>query len=158
VPPFRRVESRQAGPTALGILVPHGPRTLVVLRPRGLSCDLLPARWDGSPSTPPTFCTFGRDEAATTARRLQLSLEESVRDGVNPVQTAGDPRGDNHQVWVRTGEFVWIVCHRAPGQEYRPALFGDAEEARRLAEQLTPVFWPTADAGQEYYFNTQYFA
>jgi hypothetical protein len=158
VPPFRRVESRQAGPTALGILVPHGARTLVILRPRGLSCDLLPARWDGSASAPPIFCTFGRDEAAATARRLHLALEEAVRDGVNPVQTAGDPRGDNLQVWVRTNEFVWIVCHRAPGQAYRPALFADAEEARRLAEQLTPVFWPAADAGQEYYFNTQHFA
>src|SRR5205807_2178264 len=31
VPPFRRVESRQAGPTALGILVPPGPRTPVIL-------------------------------------------------------------------------------------------------------------------------------
>jgi hypothetical protein len=158
VPPFRRVELRHAGPTALGILVPQGARTLVIVRPRGLKCDLLPARWDGCATSPPAFCTFDRDEAAGVARRLQQALGESVDAGVNPVQTLGDARGDSFQVWLRTAEFVWIVCHRAPCQAYRPALFANHEEARQLAEQLTPICWPALDAGQEYYFNTQHFA
>ena len=157
MPPFRRVESRHAGPTALGILVPQGPRTLVILRPRGLPWDLLPARWEGGES-PPAFCTFDRDEAARVARRLQQALEASVQAGINPVQTIGDARGESYQMWVRTDEFVWIICHRAAGQAYRPVLFADQDEARRLAELLTPIVWPAADAAQEYYFNTQHFA
>jgi hypothetical protein len=158
VPPFRRVEIRQAGPTALAILVPPGARTLVILRPRGLTWDLLPARWSGEDACPPEFCTFGREEAAGVARRLAKALEQAVEAGTNPVQTAGDARGECYQIWVRTDEFVWVVCHRTPGQAYRPALFADREEACRHAEQLMAVVWPAADAGQEFYFNTQHFA
>ena len=156
MPPFRRVESKQAGPTALGILVPPGGRTLVVLRPRDLPWDLLPARWEGG-DVPPTFCTFERDEAAAVARRVHKALEQAVANGVNPLQTLEDPRGETFQVWARTDEFVWVVCHRAPGQAYRPALFPDRAEARRHADQLAAVLWPAADGGQEYYFNTQHF-
>jgi hypothetical protein len=157
VPPFRRVESRQAGPTALGILVPPGSRTLVILRPRSLSWDLLPARWNGEGDSPPVFCTFTRDEAAAVARRLQQALAHAVEAGSNPVETSGDAHGVC-QVWIRTGELVWIVCRRAPGTAYEPAVFSERDEARRLAEQLTPICWPAPDAVQEYYFNTQHFA
>ncbi len=104
------------------------------------------------------FCTFGRDEAAGVARRLQQALELAVTAGASPIQTVGDARGESHQVWIRTDEFVWIVCHRTPGQTYQPAVFAEHDEARRHAEQLTPVLWPAADAEQEYYFNTQHFA
>lgn len=158
MPPFRRVESRQAGPLALGILVPPGLRTLVILRPRGLAWDLLPARWDGSGDRPPVFCTFSRDEAAGVARRVQKALEQAVVSGHSPLHTVADPDGATHQVWVRTDEFVWIVCHRALGSAYQPAVFADRDEARRHAEQLAPILWPAADAEQEYYFNTQHFA
>ncbi len=156
--PFRRVESRQAGPQALGILVPHGLRTLVILRPRGLPWDLLPARWDGDGERPPEFCTFTRDEAAGVARRLQKALVQAVASGDNPLHTVADPHGVTHQVWLRTDDLVWIVCHRALGRAYAPAVFADCDEARRHAEQLMPIFWPSADAEQEYYFNTQHFA
>jgi hypothetical protein len=156
VPPFRRIEPRQAGPAALGILVPPGLRTLVILRPRGLPWDLLPARWDGARA--PVFCTFSRDEAAGVARRLHKALEEAVALGVCPLQTIADPQGATYQVWMRTDEFVWIVCQRAPGKSYQPALFTDRDEASRHAEQLAPIFWPAADVEQEYYFNTQHFA
>lgn len=156
MPPFRRVDAHQAGQQALGILVPPGQRTLVILRPRALGCDLLPARWDGA--GPPAFCTFAREEAAVVARRLQQTLERAVEAGVNPVQTLGDPAGRCFQVWVRTDEFVWIVCRRAPGQAYQPAIFADHATALAEAERLTPLVWPAADAGQEVYFNTQQFA
>lgn len=158
MPPFRRVEVRQAGPQALGILVPPGLRTLVILRPRGLPWDLLPARWDGNGERAPVFCTFSRDEAAAVARRLQKALEQAVASGANPLHTIADPRGATHQVWLRTDEFVWIVCHRAPGRAYQPAVFADRDEAHHHAEQLVPIFWPAPDAEQEYYFNTQHFA
>jgi hypothetical protein len=155
VPSFRRVEARQAGPAALGILVPPGSRTLVILRPRGLAFDLLPALWDGNESASPAFCTFGRDEAATVARRVPQKLEQASD---NPVQTVGDSRDESFQVWVRIEPHVWIVCQRAPGSPYRPLVFAERDEARLLAEQLTPIFWPATDAVQEFYFNTQHFA
>ncbi len=158
MPPFRRVEPHQTGATALGILVPPGSRTMVILRPRGLPWDLLPARWDGHVDRAPSFCTFGRDEAARVARRLQRALEQAVEAGANPVQTVGDGRGQSFQVWVRADEFIWVLCARNPGRAYRPVVCADADEARRHAEQLVPILWPAPDAGQEYYFNTQHFA
>jgi hypothetical protein len=158
VPAFRRVDCAQAGADALGILVPPGPRTLVILRPRGLPWDLLPARWIGRADTPPSFCTFTRDEAAGVARRLQKAMEEAALAGTDPMQLVGDARGESHQIWMRTEELVWIVCHRTPGRAYQPAVFAVADEARRHAEQLTPILWPAADAEQEYYFNTQHFS
>ena len=158
MPPFRRVDAGRAGERALGILVPPGARTPVIARPRGLAWDLLPARWDGESSGPPVFCTFTRDEAAGVARRLAVALEQAVSDGANPVQTLGDAEGRCFQVWVRAGEFVWVVCRRAPGEPYHPAVFGTQAEARQEAERLVPIFWPDRDAGQELYFNTQQFA
>lgn len=157
MPPFRRVEAHSAGSQALGILVPPGRQTLVVLRPRALPWDLLPARWSGDGTQAPALCTFGRDEAAGVARRLQQALERSVVSGVNPVQTVGDAQGRQFQVWIHTDEFVWLVCRRAPGQAYQPALFASQDEAIREAERLTPIFWPAVEAQQEYYFNTQNF-
>jgi hypothetical protein len=157
VTPFRRVEARSAGAQALGILVPLGPQTLVILRPRALPWDLLPARWDGDSASTPVFCQFGRDEAAGVARRLQQALERGVASGINPVQTVGDARGEHFQVWLRSEEYVWLVCRRAPGQAYRPAIFASHDEALREAERLTPIVWPDAEAQQEYYFNTQQF-
>ena len=158
MPPFRPVEARYAGPTALGILVPPGARTLVILRPRSLPWDLLPARWDGSCDRPPVFCSLARDEAAQVARQLQNALEHAARTRINPVQTLGDSRGEAFQVWVRTDDYVWVVCHRTLGQAYRPAVFGSRDEARREGEQLARVLWPADDAEQEVYFNTQQFA
>ncbi len=155
--PFRRVEARGAGPQALGILVPPGGRTLVILRPRSLPWDLLPARWDGDAGRAPEFCPFERNEAAGVARRLQQALERGVASGVNPVQTSGDVEGQQFQVWVRTDEFVWLVCRRAPGEAYRPLVFASRTEAEHVAERLVPIMWPAPGALQEIYFNTQQF-
>ena len=60
---FRRVEAQHAGGNALGILVPPGARTVVILRARSLGWDLLPAAWNGNPASAPVFSVFGRDEA-----------------------------------------------------------------------------------------------
>lgn len=155
---FRRVDPRKAGPQALGILVPPGVRTLVILRPRGLPWDLLPARWTGSREVPPEFCAFGREEAARLARRVHEALEQAVAVRINPLQTVGDPRGETFQVWLRTDEYVWIVCEQTPGKAYRPALFKSPDEAEQVGDRLTLVLWPAADAKQELYFNTQQFA
>src|SRR5581483_4973917 len=130
-----------AGAQALGILVPPGRQTLVVLRPRSLPWDLLPARWDGDGSRPPALCAFGRDEAAGVARRLQQALERGAAGGVNPVRTVGDAGGEHFQVWLHTEEYVWLLCRRAPGQAYRPAVFASHAEALGEAERLTPIVW-----------------
>lgn len=156
--PFRRVEPERAGPSALGILVPPGQKTLVILRPRALAWDLLPALWEGDPAVAPAFCTFTRDEAAHVARRLLRLLEDHVERGVSPVQTVGDKQGCRFQVWVRTAELLWIACRRSPGKTYQPVLFDIQEESQSAAELVETVVWPGADKVQEYYFNTQKFA
>ena len=150
---FQRVDLKHANATALGILVPQGAKTLVIVRPRALTFDLLPARWNGETGHAPQFCAFTRDEAAQVARRLIASLETAE---VNPVQTFG--QGDCFQIWLRAGEFVWIVCRRAPGEAYQPILFATREVAVRDAEKLTAFVWPDPDASQQYYVNTQSFS
>src|SRR5438128_5730270 len=155
---FRRVEAQHAGPRALGILVPLGMRTVVIVRPRALGYDLLPAQWNGDPIVPPMLCDFERAEAAQVARRLQQALENAVAYGVNPVETLGDLRGGSFQVWVRAADLFWIPCRRAVEHRYEPVLFASYAEARAAGEELASVVWPAANAEQEYYFNTQKFA
>lgn len=130
----------------------------MIVRPRALAFDLLPARWDGDTSRAPEFCGFTRDEAAGVARRFIEALEAAVAVGVNPVQTFGDAQQACLQIWLRTDELVWIVCPRTPGQSYRPAVYGTPQVATDEAERLAAFVWPAADATQEYYFNTQGFS
>jgi len=156
MPPFRRVDAERAGPSAVGILVPPGLRTVVIVRPRALAWDLLPVRWDGS--SQPVFCHFERDEAAAVARNLQRDLEHAVARGSNPVETLAHPQGKGYQVWTRTESYCWIVCPRRPGQRYQSLLFATSGEAEAAAGQLARFLWPDADASQEYYYNTQRFS
>ena len=153
---FSRVDPKQAGESALGILIPQGAKTLVILRPRALSWDLLPARWDGECSHAPQFCLFTRDEAAATAKRLFRALETAVEQGINPLQSFGSQ--DCLQLWLRTEEFVWIVCRRLPGQAYQPMIFATPQEAEREANRIAAYVWPSKETRQEYYFNTQNFS
>lgn len=155
---FHRVEAQHAGPGALGILVPHGAKTLVIVRPRALEWDLLPARWDGDIAHAPQLCALERDEAAGAARRLLHALEAAAANAINPLQTCGDAAGTSFQIWLRTDEFVWIACRRTPGQAYQPAIFAALDDARHAAEAIAAVVWPAADVTQEYYFNTQNFS
>ena len=155
---FTRVEPQHAGATALGILVPQGAKTLVIVRPRALPWDLLPARWNGDSIQAPQFCAFSRDEAASVARRLVKALESAIDQKVNPLESFGDLQRQTCGVWLRTDEFVWIVCRRAQGEAYQPMTFASQEEAATEAKKLAEFLWPAADATQEYYFNTQSFA
>jgi hypothetical protein len=157
MPAYRRVDAQRAGTAALGILVPHGARTVVILRPRGLEWDLLPAHWTGAACAAPVFCQFEREEAALIARRVAQALEETARAARDPVETFGNPLGQEFQVWVRAGEYVWIVCRRVPGQAYAPVVFASSEEAENAGRCLAPFFHPGPEAAQEYYFNTQNF-
>jgi hypothetical protein len=152
---FRRVDAAQAHPGALGILIPLGPRTLVILRPNALEWDLLPAHWSGEARQAPVFCLFTREEAPGIARKLVQTLEDAVVQRLSPLETFGN--GPCFQVWLRTPDFVWILCRRAAGEAYRPAIFGTREEAVAAGERVAKYVWPVA-GGQEIYFNTQKFA
>jgi hypothetical protein len=154
--PLRRVDSRSASVTALGILVPPGSRTIVVVRPRGMVWDLLPVRWDGAPTSPPAFVSFGREEAAQIARRLGKSLEDRDRDGLCPLETLG--RETSFQVWLRDVDFNWLLCQRVPGEAYRPLVFATLPEAQAAAGLLAPLLTPGPQRIQDYYFNTQSFS
>ena len=149
---FRRVDGAEAGPHALGILVPPGRRTLVILRPRALEWDLLPVRFEGMHSD---FCQFGRDEAAGMARKIQLALDSGAAD---PAQVVANPGGDGFLVWVPAVELMWLVCPRTPGRPYEPLVFPSQAKGAEAVQRLAPFLWPAHDAEQEYYFNTQNFS
>ena len=154
--PLARIDARHAGADAVGILVPPGARTIVILRPRTLGWDLLPVRWNGDPATPPTFCTFTRDEAAHVARRLGEFLETSDAAGRQVVETFGRDR--EVQIWLRVDDHFWLVCSRAPGEAYRPVTFADVAAARDAAERLSQMLHPGPGRVQPYYYNTQNFS
>jgi hypothetical protein len=154
--PLTRVDVRQASAEAIGILVPPGHRTLVVVRPRTHDWDLVPVRWSGDPSAAPTFCDFGRDEAALVARRLGKFLEDCDSRGVCPVETLG--HASAFQVWLRAEDLFWMLCARLPGSAYRAMIFSELAEARAAAERVARLLSPGPARHQHYYFNTQNFA
>jgi hypothetical protein len=149
MPAFRRVTDQQAGPAALGILVPPGRRTLVILRPRALAWDLLPIRLHEQA----VFCEFDRNEAALVARQVHATLDQAQGDQRIHAQAAAD----GYRVCAPVGDYLWIACGRSPGQAYRPALFATLAEAEAAAGRIAAVLWPDPDAQQEVYFNTQNF-
>ena len=152
---FRRVDDHRAGPKALGILVPPGQRTVVILRPRALDWDLLPIRYDRGVES--GFCNFDREEAAGVARRLQQVLERS-RAGEQEVQVVNNPAGDGFLIWVPLLDLFWMLCPRVPGRPYEPCVFASGAEAETAVKRLSLVLWPPANTDQEYYFNTQNFS
>jgi hypothetical protein len=155
---FQRVDGRHAGPGALGILVPPGLRTFVILRPRALEWDLLPLRPGLEQAQPAVFCTFGRDEAVGLARRIQQALESGVAKAPHPVEVVVAAPETSFGIGARVEAYLWIVCQRLAGQPYQPCLFASVEEADTAAARLVPYLWPALGARQEYYFNTQAFS
>ncbi len=154
---FRRVEDQRAGPSALGILVPPGMRTIVILRPRAVAWDFLALKPGAEVEAHGSFCDFERDEAAGVARQVQRDLARQACEGVNPVEVAG-PADHGYRLCVRAGGLAWLACLRQPGKPYQPADFPTMEEAREAAIRLARFVFPAADADQEFYFNTQNFS
>jgi hypothetical protein len=145
---FQRVEDARAGPTALGILVPPGTRTVVVLRPRAFEWDLLaadPARG---------FCQFARDEAAGVARSVLHALENGA---VTKSELRPRLMGGFHAT-VHIAEHTWILCRRRHGRPYEPWAFATIALAAQTLDQVLSVLCPGAADVQEYYFNTQNFS
>jgi hypothetical protein len=156
MPAFQRVDDNRAGPQALGILVPPGRSTLVILRPRALEWDLLPLRFDRGMNS--GFCTFSRDEAAAVARQVPRALEEGARAPERSVQIVANPAGDGFLVWIPMLDIMWLLCLRVPGRAYEPFVFSGRAEAQSAIDRLAPYLWPGVTASQEYYFNTQNFS
>ncbi|MBY0527285.1 MAG: hypothetical protein K2R98_28070 [Gemmataceae bacterium] len=156
MPAFRTVDGSEAGPAAVGILVPPGRRTVVVLRPRSLDVDLLLVRRgpDGTPGT--GFHEGGPGEAAVLAQGVSHALVRSA-NGKARIETQQAAEGGGHWLRVGVGAFVLLVCPRLPGQAYRPLTFATIEETQPMAKALAAVLCPGPDANQELYLNTQFF-
>jgi hypothetical protein len=149
---FRRVEGEQAGPSALGILIPPSRRTFVILRPRSLPWDLLLCRGADDLS----FRELAHDEASAAAVSLFLALREWAAGG--PGQIEGIVASDRTRWHLRAliGPFPLVVCPRLPGQPYA-ALSLDDHELLQAGRAVMEVLHPDEGTEQEVYFNTRYF-
>jgi hypothetical protein len=153
---FRRVNDDQAGPAALGLLIPPGRRTLLILRPRSLAWDLLIVHSDRRTGPTTTFREFGRAEAEAAGEGLLLALEKWSGGGPGEIQAV--PAGEGFHVRVQVGIFPLLACLREPGKPYRPLVLPLQEEAEQVARALRNVLCPAAGAGQEVYFNQKHFS
>lgn len=154
---FRLVNADQAGPRALGLLVPPGRRrTLVIVRPRLLPWDLLIVHSHCRTGPTTTFRDFGREEAAAACEGLVQALQEWAAGGPGLLDAV--PADGGCLVRGEVGIFPLLACLRRPGQAYQPMLFPDLGEAQDAAAALTAVLRPAADAEQELYLNTRHFA
>jgi hypothetical protein len=147
---FRRVEGEQAGPDALGILIPPARRTFVIVRPRGLPWDLLLTR--GSDDL--GFADLSHDEASAAAQGLYRALRDWAAGGAGTIDVLGGE--DGCRLVVRVGPFGLVACPRRPGQPYAALVCAEAD-ARAAAERLRAMLCPPGDALQELYFNTRFF-
>jgi hypothetical protein len=149
---FRRVDDANAGPTALGILIPPSRRTFVILRPRSLSFDLLVLRQaDGT-----QFREMSHDEAQAAAHHLYRALHEGAGGGIG-VEAVTDLNHSGSWLRLQVGSLFLIACCRSPGKAYVPLFFADADTVRDAIARLTAVLCPRAGAEQELYFNTRHF-
>lgn len=148
---LRLVADERAGPTALGILLPPGMRTVLIVRPRALGWDLLLVQ--GMSGT--TFRQMGQEEAKGVARTFFDALQEWGRGAPGHVGVV--PSASGHLVWVDVGDFCLVACERQPGQPYRLLSFADEDEARQAAARTAVVLHPPQNVDQEVYFNTRHF-
>ncbi len=152
--PLRRVEGPVAGPTALGILVPPGRRTVLILRPRALSWDLLLLR----PNSINTFHEVPNAEADRLAHEMLQALRRWSEGASGHVEEVACPDGGGFWVRVRVGPFALLACGRRPGQPYQPLTFPDVDTALSAAVQMRKILRPPDEVIQEVYLNTVHFA
>jgi hypothetical protein len=147
---FRRVEGEHAGPDALGILVPPGRRTFVILRPRALPWDLLLCRGPAEL----VFRDLAHDEASAAAQALYRALRAWTAGGPGAVEAVETSEG--HRVRVVLDPFALVACAREPGRPYVP-FTATASEAALAAARITAALCPGEGAEKELYFNVRYF-
>jgi hypothetical protein len=158
MPWFRFVEGNSAGPDALGILIPPGNPTLVILRPRALNVDLLLIRQLENGSRGSRFWEIDRKDAREMGFQVHRALEAWAAEGNGEIVVVRLPGSEGCRIRVYMGTLTWLVCGRLPGQPYQAKDFTNEKEARNtvlwLAENLCPV---TSD-GRELYFNFHHFS
>jgi hypothetical protein len=154
--PLRLVDDADAGPDAVGILVPPGRRTVVILRPRALIWDLLLTE-EGLPRAESPFREVTQTEASAAARGIYGALTEWFSGGPGGMEVQSSPAAAGYWVRARAGPFSLLACLRVPGQPYRPLQFKSTIDAREAAAALATVLFPNADREQEVYFNTRNF-
>jgi hypothetical protein len=155
--PFLQVEASQASRSALGILMPPGARTLVILRPRSLDWDLVPVHPDDEPDQRTLFWEVNRDEGSGLVQELHRNLEDWAQGGLGRVEPVPAPGGIGYHVRVGVGRFVLLTCNRIPGVSYKPAVFDNVTKALAAAEGIAAVLCPSSGAPQEIYFNIDHF-
>jgi hypothetical protein len=158
MPPFRRVQGDKAGPTALGILIPPGGRTLVILRPRALAWDLVLLSPFGDHLSAAGFWQVARADAGVMDQKVQRALDEWAGGGNGGTELVAVAHEDGYRVRVAFGPYRWVVCRRVAGKPYQPWTFGSAAEAHSAASELTEVLHPGAEDNQELYYNTKHFS
>lgn len=154
---LRRVEASRAGANALGVLLPPGRPTVLILRPRALPWDLLLVRSGESAQKGTPFLHLDREDATTMTEGLLRALERWRRGGPGRVDPAFAADGQGYWVQALVGSFPLLVCERRPGQPYRPTTFATPEEAQAAARAATQALCPEGDDEQEVYVNTRHF-
>jgi hypothetical protein len=153
----RRVLSDRAGPNALGILVPPGPRTVAVIRPRSLPWDLVLVHTDQRDSSMVRFLEMTQAEAEKMLPVLARVLEAVIEQDTGRVELV--PLASRPEAWVRVllDGFVVVACSRTPGQPYQPLLFGSVGEAKAAADRIASACSGSTRVPCEIYFNTRHF-
>ena len=154
---FRRVEAREAGPRALGLLVPPGRRTLVIVRPRALAWDLIPMRSGLDLAAATALQELGQSEAQKLVHELHRAMEEGSQRERCRVEVFSAPREGGFQVRARLGVVLLLACLRQPGQAYLPALFANLDDARNAAAAIAEYLCPREGEEREVYLNSRNF-
>jgi hypothetical protein len=150
---LRLVPGERAGPSALGILVPPGARTILIVRPRSLGWDLLLVQGLASCA----FREMNREEASAVARNFLEALQAWQQGGAGQVAAVPSSSSAGYLVWADVGDFSFIACARVAGQPYHPRVFEREDEARQAASRIAEILNPSPAVVQEVYFNTHHF-
>ena len=157
MPRFRNVNAGRAGPRAVGILVPPGSRTLVVVRPRALPVDLVMVRMRPGNGHGSGFMEATRQEAGIEAQKLGQSLLNWAEGGPGRLEVVPAADGPGYWLYLQVETFSLVACSRISGQPYRPMSYATQEEAERIAEELRTILCPQPEANQELYTNLSQF-
>ena len=116
----------------------------VLLRPLPVRAEAeLVVGWRGLPEVGARQWPFSADDLALV--RTNSRLLASVA-GVGYQDPGTMPLADGFSVWADIEGQPIVVCRRAPGEPYRPAVFTTAEEAREVASHITSALRPGPDA------------
>jgi hypothetical protein len=152
--PLRRVFANRAGPNAIGLLIPPGPRTVVIMRPRSVPWDFLCIHPDADTIR---FREFAREEAEAVAESLGEALEKDGTGANDKIETMPAPGSPGCCLRIALDRFHLFACPRAPGQAYRLMVWATPEEAMQAATALRQSLYPDDGETREIYFNSRHF-